>query len=155
VDPAEIGRHYPVAAGVCADAVAALTALLAALPAQQREPWALPEPPADPWRLPGLDLVGPLRRALPRDAILAADITRMGYILLTDCPVYEPRSFLHPAGFVAMGHGIPAALGAKAAFPERTVAAVVGDGCFLMSGMELATAVQEQLPIVIVLINDG
>src|SRR5262249_20134874 len=56
--------------------------------------------------------------------------------------------------FVPMGYGIPAALGAKTAFPGRPVVAVVGDGCFLMSGMELATAVQEQLPIVIILVND-
>jgi acetolactate synthase-1/2/3 large subunit len=54
-----------------------------------------------------------------------------------------------------MGYGIPAALGAKAANPERTAVAVVGDGCFLMSGMELATAVQEKLPIVVVLLNDS
>jgi acetolactate synthase-1/2/3 large subunit len=54
-----------------------------------------------------------------------------------------------------MGFGIPAALGAKTAFPGRTVVAVVGDGCFLMSGMELATAVQEKLPIIVVLVNDG
>src|SRR5262249_48966468 len=53
------------------------------------------------------------------------------------------------------GYGIPAALGARAAFPGRPIVAVVGDGCFLMSGMELATAVQEKLPIVVVLINDG
>src|SRR6516162_9930802 len=53
-----------------------------------------------------------------------------------------------------MGYGLPAALGAKVAFPERIVVAIVGDGCFLMSAMELATAVQEQLPIVVVLIND-
>ena len=54
-----------------------------------------------------------------------------------------------------MGYGLPAALGAKAAFPERTVVAVVGDGGFLMSGMELATAVQERLPVVVVLVNDN
>src|SRR5437870_9985240 len=54
-----------------------------------------------------------------------------------------------------MGFGIPAALGAKTAFPERTVVTVVGDGCFLMSGMELATAVQEKLPVIVVLINDS
>ena len=54
-----------------------------------------------------------------------------------------------------MGYGIPAALGAKAAFPHRKVVAVVGDGCFLMSGLELASAKQERLPIVIVLINDS
>jgi acetolactate synthase-1/2/3 large subunit len=155
IDAAELGRHYPVKVGVCADARLALDALLAALPGERRQPWTLPAPPREPWRLPGLDLVGPLRRALPRDAIVVADITRLSYILLAEFPVYEPRTFLHPAGFVAMGFGIPAALGAKAALPERTVVAVVGDGCFLMSGMELATAVQEKLPVIVVLINDS
>jgi thiamine pyrophosphate-dependent acetolactate synthase large subunit-like protein len=96
-----------------------------------------------------------LRRALPRDAVVVADITRLSYILLAEFPVYEPRTFLHPAGFVPMGYGLPAALGARAALPGRTVVAVVGDGCFLMCGMELATAVQEKLPIVVVLVNDG
>ena len=70
-------------------------------------------------------------------------------------PVSRPRTFLHPAGYVSMGYGLPAALGAKAALPQRTVVAVAGDGCFLMSGMELATAVQEKLPIIVVLINDS
>jgi acetolactate synthase-1/2/3 large subunit len=155
IDPEEIGRHYPVALGVHADAGRALGALLEILPAAARTPWARPALGREPWRLPGLDLLGPLRQALPREAIVVADITRLGYIMLAEFPVYAPRTFLHPAGFVPMGYGIPAALGAKAAFPERTVLTVVGDGCFLMCGMELATAVQEKLPIVIVLINDN
>jgi acetolactate synthase-1/2/3 large subunit len=155
IDPAEIGRHYPVALGVNADARRTLESLLAVLPERPRPPWAAPTGSRRPWRLPGLDLVGALRRILPRDAILAADITRLSYILLAEFPVYEPRTFLHPAGFVSMGYGLPAAVGAKAAFPDRTVAAVAGDGCFLMSGMELATAVQERLPVIVILINDG
>lgn len=154
IDPAEIGRHYPVTVGMCADAALTLRALLDLLPAEKRPPWArLPQ--REPPRLEGMDLIGPLRRALPRDAIVAADVTRLGYLMLGAFPVYQPRSFLHPAGFVAMGYSLPAALGAKAAFPERTVVAVVGDGCFQMSGMELATAVQERLPVVVVLVNDG
>ena len=155
IDAQEIGRHYPVTLGICADAKKALEALLSALPGQPRTPWTLPQPPAEPWRLPGIDLVGPMRQVLPRDAVVVADITRLSYILLAEFPVYQPRTFLHPAGFVSMGFGIPAALGAKAAFPDRAVVAVVGDGCFLMSGMELATAVQEKLPIVVILINDS
>jgi acetolactate synthase-1/2/3 large subunit len=155
IDPDEIGRHYPATLALVADAGESLRALLASLPQRDRQPWAGPAPAREPWRLPGIDMVGPLRRVLPRDAILVADITRLAYILLTDFPVYKPRTFLHPAGFVAMGFGIPAALGAKTAFPNRTVVTVLGDGCFLMSGMELATAVQERLPIVVVLINDG
>jgi acetolactate synthase-1/2/3 large subunit len=155
IDAAEIGRHYPVALGLVADAKIALQQLLAALPADARPPWVAGPVPRDPWRLPGLDLLGALHKVLPRDAIVAADITRLAYIMLADFPVYLPRTFLHPAGFVAMGYGLPAALGAKAAFPERTVVAVAGDGCFLMSGMELATAVQERLPVVVVLVNDN
>ncbi len=154
IDAAEIGRHYPVELGIQADARQALRALLTTLPGP-RTPWAASPPSREPWRLPGIDLVGPLRRVLPRDAVVVADITRLSYVLLAEFPVYEPRTFLHPAGFVAMGFGVPAALGAKVALPDRVVVAVVGDGCFLMSGMELATAVQEKLAIVIVLINDG
>jgi thiamine pyrophosphate-dependent acetolactate synthase large subunit-like protein len=153
IDPEEIGRHYPVAVGIEGDARNSLTALLARLPQENRAPWAAPGR-GEPGRLDGLDLITPLRRALPHDAIIAADVTRLGYQILADFPIYEPRTVLHPAGFVAMGYGIPAAIGAKAAFPQRTVVAVVGDGCFLMSGMELATAVQEKLPIVVILVND-
>ena len=87
--------------------------------------------------------------------IVAADVTRLAYLMLVQFPVLVPRSFLHPAGFVSMGYALPAALGAKAAFPDRAVVAIVGDGGFLMSGMELATAVQERLPVVVVLINDN
>jgi len=154
IDPEELGRHYPVKIGVQADAREALRLLLDQLPATRRPPWtkiARREPP----KLGGLDLLTPLRRALPRDAIVAADITRLSYLMLSDFPVYEPRTFLHPAGYVAMGYGLPAAIGAKAAMPERTVVAVAGDGCFLMSGMELASAVQEKLPVIVILINDG
>jgi acetolactate synthase-1/2/3 large subunit len=154
IDPAEIGRHYPVTLGIQADARQTLRSVLAALPGP-RTPWASPSPPREPWRLPGLNLLGPLRQLLPRDAIVAADITRLSYLMLSEFPVYYPRTFLHPAGFVAMGYGLPAALGAKAALPESTVVAVVGDGCFLMSGMELATAVQEKLPIIVILVNDN
>jgi acetolactate synthase-1/2/3 large subunit len=155
VDRFEIGRHYPVSAGVVGDARLVLETLLDALPREPRVPWAKPDPPPEQWRLPGMDLLEPMRRVLPRDAIIAADITRLGYIMLSDFPIYEPRTFLHPAGFVAMGHGLPAALGAKAAFPDRTVVAILGDGCFQMCGMELATAVQERLPVVSIVVNDG
>jgi acetolactate synthase I/II/III large subunit len=67
----------------------------------------------------------------------------------------RPRSFITSGGLGTMGYGIPAAVGAKAARPEATVICVDGDGCFQMTQQELATAVLEGLPIVVVIINNG
>lgn len=154
IDPAEIGRHYPVTLGLHADAKAALHTLLKALPPGPRPPWAT-LPPTAPWLLAGMDLSAALRRAVPRDAIVVADVTQLGYRMLVEFPTYASRTFLHPAGSVAMGYALPAAIGAKAALHNRPVVAVMGDGGFQMTGMELATAVQEKLPVVVVVVNDG
>jgi acetolactate synthase I/II/III large subunit len=66
-----------------------------------------------------------------------------------------PRTFITSGGLGTMGYGIPAAIGAKAARPDATVVCVDGDGCFQMTGQELATAVLEDLPIVTVVVNNG
>jgi acetolactate synthase I/II/III large subunit len=66
----------------------------------------------------------------------------------------RPRSFVTSGGLGTMGYGIPAAIGAKAARPEATVVCVDGDGCFQMTCQELATAVLEELPIVVVIVNN-
>ncbi len=66
----------------------------------------------------------------------------------------RPRSFISSGGLGTMGYGIPAAIGAKAARPEATVVCVDGDGCFQMTCQELATAVLDDFPIVVVLINN-
>ncbi len=67
----------------------------------------------------------------------------------------RPRTFLTSGGLGTMGYGIPAAIGAKAARPDATVVCIDGDGCFQMTAQELATATLENLPIVVVLINNG
>jgi acetolactate synthase-1/2/3 large subunit len=67
----------------------------------------------------------------------------------------RPRTFITSGGLGTMGYGIPAAVGAKAARPEATVVCVDGDGCFQMTCQELATAVLEDLPIVVVIVNNG
>src|SRR5262249_62212457 len=86
-------RHSLLSAAVHADARLALEALLALLPAERRPPWAAPPAAGDRWQLPGLDLVTPLRRVLPPDGIVVADITRLAYILLTELPLEQPRTF--------------------------------------------------------------
>jgi acetolactate synthase I/II/III large subunit len=67
----------------------------------------------------------------------------------------RPRSFITSGGLGTMGYGIPAAVGAKAARPEATVVCVDGDGCFQMTCQELATAVLDDLPIVVLLVNNA
>ncbi len=67
----------------------------------------------------------------------------------------RPRTFITSGGLGTMGYGIPAAVGAKAARPDATVICVDGDGCFQMTCQELATAALEELPIVVVIVNNG
>jgi acetolactate synthase-1/2/3 large subunit len=67
----------------------------------------------------------------------------------------SPRTFLTSGGLGTMGYGLPAAIGAKAARPDATVVCVDGDGCFQMTCQELATAVLEDLPILVVIVNNG
>jgi acetolactate synthase-1/2/3 large subunit len=67
----------------------------------------------------------------------------------------RPRTFITSGGLGTMGYGLPAAIGAKAARPEATVVCVDGDGCFQMTCQELATSVLEDLPVVVVLVNNG
>jgi acetolactate synthase-1/2/3 large subunit len=160
IDAAEIGANYDVSVGVQSDAKVALRQLCDVLKNDtSREPW-MPDSARPQKRID----VGPagrlpvdwwdLREVLQRDAIVAADIARSGYALVGQFPAYEPRTFMHSASFIAMGHAYPAALGAKVAFPERQVVSVSGDGCFLMTGQELATAVQHGIDVVAIVIND-
>src|SRR2546430_16549048 len=69
-------------------------------------------------------------------------------------PVLAPRTYLYPVGSATLGYGVPAAIGAKIARPERSVICVVGDGGFMYSVNELATAVKYRLPIVFLVMND-
>jgi acetolactate synthase-1/2/3 large subunit len=156
VDPEVIGRRNRPEVGVVADAREGLGALLEAVaggPRPQRvAAWTRQARQARP---PMRPFVRALRRALAADAIIVADVVRAAYPLLAELPVRRPRSVLSSVGFFAMGHGLPGAVGAKLAFPKRQVVALAGDGGFLMTGQELATAVQENVPVVCVVVNDG
>src|SRR5439155_975550 len=82
------------------------------------------------------------------DAIVVNDQTGLTYWMEYRFPVYAPRTFLYPTGSAVLGYAVPAAIGAKLARPERAVVAVAGDGGFMFSVAELATAVKYRLPIV-------
>ena len=164
IDPAEIGRNYPVTVGVVADASSALTALLEALtdlPDKQARTGEIAAVRETVYRElhtqygERLMLLDSIREGLPRNGIVVADMTMLGYASAQYFPVYEPRTFIHPSEFCTIGCGLPLALGAKVAAPERPVVALCGDDGFLLNMGELATAVQEQISVVVVIFNDA
>src|SRR5262249_29402958 len=67
---------------------------------------------------------------------------------------YHPRTFFNPTNNQAMSWSIPAALGAQRVHPSRQTVTITGDGCFLMSGMEISTAVRENLPVKFFVLDD-
>lgn len=102
-----------------------------------------------------LPYVQALRRAIPRDGILVGDMTQMAYVSCGLYPVYEPRTFFFPQGYGTLGFGMPAAIGAKIAKPDKAVVCIVGDGGFQFTMGELGVAVQERIGLPIVIFNDS
>jgi acetolactate synthase-1/2/3 large subunit len=96
-----------------------------------------------------------LRAALPRETIVVTDSGLHQILTRRYYDVLSPRGLICPSDFQSMGYGLPAAIGAKLAAPDRPVVAIVGDGGFLMSGMDMLTARREQLPILVIVFNDG
>jgi acetolactate synthase-1/2/3 large subunit len=96
-----------------------------------------------------------LRRALPRDAIVVADSGLHQTLLRRHFEVLAPRGLIAPSDFQSMGFGLPAAIGAKLAAPDRVVVVVLGDGGFGMSGLELLTVLREKVPLAVIVFNDG
>jgi acetolactate synthase-1/2/3 large subunit len=96
-----------------------------------------------------------IRSALPRDAIVVSDITQFGVYARFGLPIYTPRSYLLPGYQATLGWAYPAALGAQVGNPKRKVLAFAGDGGFLFNVQELATAVHHDIPVVVIVFNNG
>jgi acetolactate synthase-1/2/3 large subunit len=96
-----------------------------------------------------------LRELLPREAVLVTDSGRHQMQARRHYRVLAPRGLVAPADFQSMGFGVPVAVGARLAAPHRPVVALVGDGGFAMSGMELRAAVREGLSLTVIVFNDG
>jgi acetolactate synthase-1/2/3 large subunit len=140
--------NYPPDVFVRADAREALQRLASELGDGVREPWW--EPPAERPAMPFLDGV---EAALPDDAVVVADMCVAGYWYGGFGRVSRPRGLAYPVGWGTLGFGFPASLGA--ALSGRATVALVGDGGFLFGCGDLATAAQEQLPVTVVLVDDG
>ena len=95
-----------------------------------------------------------MREELGEDGIFVDELTQVGYAARINFPVYKPRSFLSSGYQGTLGYGYSTALGAKVAKPDVPVLSIAGDGGFMFSVQELATAVQHQIPLVTVVFNN-
>lgn len=164
IDPSEVLRQYPPTLPIVADARKTAKALLEALKSRgvYQTGWSLEqvqaykrEALATAWGADQAQWIHALRSAIPRDGILVNDMTMMAYVGNRHYPVYQPRTYLFPTGYGTLGFALPAAIGAKVACPECAVVALVGDGGFQFTMQELATAVQFQIGVALVLFNDS
>lgn len=168
IDPACLGRVFPIAVGMSADAGVVVDELLRhcdadadrtgwrARIADHKRAWqegidAL-DWEADPIVTPRV--VRDLRGALADDAVVTVDSGNFNYWLQRYLPATTPGAYIYPAATGTMGCGLPAAMGIKLAFPERQVVAVAGDGGFLMTMQDLETCVRERLDVVAVVLNN-
>ena len=99
-------------------------------------------------------IIGELMRNLPADSIVTCDAGENRILMTHLYQTQREEGFLQAAGSGPMGFAIPAALGAKLVHPGRTVVAVCGDGGFAMSMNGLMTAIEEDIPIVVVIFNN-
>jgi acetolactate synthase-1/2/3 large subunit len=173
VDPAEIGRNYQTELGVIADAKVALTDLAAAAKGRShvsrpglrakiakerkefsdlwKEEWSSDQFPLRPERI-----LSELRKAVPDDGFIVTDVgwNKNGVAQQFSFPV--PGTFITPSGLATMGFGPAAVLGVKTAQPHRAAVALIGDGAFSSNPGVIATAMEADLPVVwLVMDNSG
>jgi acetolactate synthase-1/2/3 large subunit len=95
-----------------------------------------------------------LRKCLPDDALVFVDVTVTEHLAAEAFQVYQPRTYFNPTDNQSMGWSIPAAIGAQKVNIGKPVVSIVGDGCFLMSAIELSTAARENLPVKFFILDD-
>ena len=164
VDPEELGRNYENTLRVQGDARRTMEDVLTALSAK------MPERPdrsaeVDAQRAqrskdqikvePQGELLEAVRNAMPEDGILISGMTQLGYYSRAHYPVYEPRTFITSSYSGNLGYAYPTGLGAKVAQPDKAVIVLSGDGGFMFNSQEMATAVQHNINVVVVVFNDN
>ncbi len=165
VDPEEVGRNRTPDIGIVADAKAALSGLVARVPARNRkresreaELTAVRDEARRRWSEAELQSAYGmvLREELPDDGIVVSESTQVGYWCNGGAfPVYEPRTFLTSGYQGTLGYGFATALGAQVGNPDRRVVSINGDGGFMYNVQELSTMAQQHIPLVTVVFNDN
>jgi acetolactate synthase-1/2/3 large subunit len=175
IDPAEIGKNYPVEVGIAGDAKLVLREIAEGIKSSgkacfaelKEEYYKEIQALKDEWfknlkklqnsgKVPMTisSLLKEIRAYLDDDAIVVTSSGNTQAQVLQEFPFYKPKTCLTTGGFSTMGFTLPASLGAKLACPNRQVIGIVGDGDFMMTMQELSTAVQYNLPVVLVVANN-
>ncbi len=164
IDEEEVGRNCPVDIGIAADVCDVIPALLEELPESVGSRWKSNEIEKIKAefmnRLEGaapvqLGILRDIRSVMDEDSIMVPDLTNAGYWSEIVYPVYKPRTYLTASYFATLGFAFPTALGAKIGNPDKHVVAIFGDGGFLVTGNDLATAVQYGINVVTIIFNDS
>jgi len=165
IDPSELGKIKQPHLGITADVGDALRAIVPLVIGNRRDNWIrhmnelrtrypLDVPGADdPMRPYGI--IRHTAAMLPDDAIICTDVGQHQMWVAQAYPFTRPRQWLTSGGLGTMGFGMPAAIGAALAAPDRTVVCFSGDGSLLMNLQELATAAEQEVNIKIVLLNNS
>ena len=104
---------------------------------------------------PQLAFLAAIRAELPEDGIYVDEVTQVGFAARLALPVYKPRTFLSPGYQDNLGWGYATALGAQHARPDVPVVSINGDGGFMYTANELATAIRHRIPLVAIVFTDG
>jgi len=165
IDPHEIGKNYPVSAGIIGDAKACLRQIIDELGdykinyektdyfkeiQQEKKKWFdFLEKYRDDTKVPVMisTLLKEIRKFFDKDAVIVTSSGNVQAQMIQELEFYEPKTCLTAGGFSTMGYSVPAAIGAKLGSinigePDRQVVALVGDGDFMMTISELSVAVQ-------------
>ncbi|MEJ0077255.1 MAG: thiamine pyrophosphate-dependent enzyme [Alphaproteobacteria bacterium] len=161
-DRQEPAKHRKPAVSLIGDAAPILRRLIEVLPAQKRKSRTedMNERHAK-WRerlsilAPQLAILEAIRAELPEEGIFIDEVTQIGFAARIAMPVYRPRTFLSPGYQDNLGWGYATALGAQNARPDVPVLSINGDGGFMYTANELATAVRHRIPLTAVVFSDG
>ena len=164
-DPEEPARFAKPAVALIGQARPILQRLLDVLPAHNarrpsrseelKERHARMDASASPSSRRSSAYLAAIRAELPEDGIFVDEVTQVGFAARLAFPVYRPRTFLSPGYQDNLGWGFATALGAQHARRDVPVLSITGDGGFLFTASEMATAVRHRIPLVTVLFNDG
>jgi acetolactate synthase-1/2/3 large subunit len=164
-NPEEPARVQKPAVALIGDAAPILRRLLDALPAHNADRPSRREDMVArqaKWRTrfenqlaPQLSYLDAIRAELPEDGIFVDEVTQLGFVARMTYPTYKPRTYLSPGYQDNLGWGFATALGAQHARPDVPVVSINGDGGFMYTANELATAVRHKIPVTAVVFADG